>query len=304
MRAASVLGEYPADPPAEKGGPPPARADASGVIWKACRSPQGRVGLAIAGIVVVLATLGPVVAPHSPTAFVGRPLSGPTSQALLGTDVLGRDVLSRFLWGGYTILALAIAATLIGVGGGMVLGVVAGYSRSRLDDAIMRPLDIVLAFPQLILGLLFLSILGPKLWLIVLTVGLVHLPQVARVCRAATVAVRERDFVRSAEALGVPRRTIIRVDLIPNISGPLLVEVGLRMTYSVGLIASLSFLGLGRQPPAPDWGVMINENRVGVLTQPWGVVVPVAAIALLTVGVNLVTDSIAQISSGLGRSEA
>ena len=148
-----------------------------------------------------------------------------------------------------------------------------------IDETIMRILDVVLAFPQLVLVLVFVAIVGPKLWLIVLLTGISHAPRVARVARAATLDVAQRDFVRAAEAFGVSRLKIIFSEILPNISSPLLVEFGLRLTYSIALIAALSFMGFGMQPPAADWGLMINENRLGVLVQPWSVAVPVMLIA-------------------------
>ena len=133
----------------------------------------------------------------------------------------------------------------------------------------MRGNDVVLAFPQIMLALLAVSAIGPKLWLIVLIVGLTHAPRVARVIRGAAQEVVERDFVKAAEAVGEKRSRIIFGELLPNITSPLLVEIGLRMTYSIGLVAAISFLGFGLQPPAADWGLMINENRLAITVQPW-----------------------------------
>ena len=221
----------------------------------------------------LIALLGPLVAPYSPTEFVAAPFSPPAiRQVWLGTDYIGHDVLSRVLCGGRTVIVLALAATVIGLVLGVGLGLIAGYARRWIDETIMRILDVVLAFPQIVLALLFVSILGPALWLIVLIVGISHAPRIARVARAATLEVAQRDFVKAAEALGVARRKILFFEILPNITSPLLVEFGLRLTYSIGIIAALSFLGFGLQPPAADWGLMINENRIGVTVQPWPVV--------------------------------
>jgi len=143
--------------------------------------------------------------------------------------------------------------------------------------------------------------LGPRLWLIVLMVGISHAPRIARVTRAATLDVVTRDFVRAVEALGVPRRKILALEVLPNISSPLLVEFGLRLTYSVIIIAGLSFLGFGMQPPAADWGLMINENRIGISVQPWAVVAPVVLIAALTIGTNLMADGLSRAMTGIQR---
>jgi peptide/nickel transport system permease protein len=260
-----------------------------------------RVGLAIVALIVAVALVGPLVAPHSPTEFVGIPNSAPGGEAAFGTDALGRDVLSRFLHGGITVLWLSAAATLLGMTVGTVVGLVAAYSRNWLDDVLMRSNDVLLAFPQIIFVLLAVSALGPKLWLIVLTVGLTHAPRVARVIRGAALEVVERDFVKSAEVVGEQRWRIVFAEVLPNVSSPLLVELGLRMTYSIGLVAGISFLGFGLQPPSADWGLMINENRLSITVQPWAVLLPVIAIGLLTIGTNLVTDGLSRALAGIDR---
>jgi peptide/nickel transport system permease protein len=262
-----------------------------------------RIGLLVVIILVLIALAGPLIAPHSPTQFIGAPNSPPSSHALFGTDSLGRDVWSRFLYGGRSVLGLAVAATIVGVGLGLIVGLTAAYAGGVADEILMRIADVFMAFPQIVLALLLVSAFGPKLWLIVLTVGISHAPRVARVLRGAAQQVVERDFVKAAEAVGEPRRRIIFGELLPNVTSPLLVECGLRLTYSIGLIAAISFLGFGLQPPNSDWGLMINENRLAVTVQPWGVLLPVLAIALLTIGTNLVTDGIARAAIGIDRGE-
>jgi len=281
----------------------PARARAA-VLRALLRVRRARVGLALTGAVVLVALVGPFFAAHSATSFVDVPFAPPGGAAPFGTDNIGRDVLSRFLFGGRSLLALSVAATVLGVGLGTVLGIVAGYLRGWRDEAIMRTGDVALAFPQVVVSLLFLSIVGPKPWLIVAVVGLSHAPRTARVMRDAALAVVERDFVKAAEATGVRRWRIMAGEILPNVTGPLMVELGLRLTYSIGLIAGLSFLGFGLQPPAADWGLMINENRIALTVQPWAVVLPVAAIAVLTIGTNLVTDGLARAYAGIDRGVA
>jgi peptide/nickel transport system permease protein len=195
------------------------------------------------------------------------------------------------------------ASTVIGVGLGLVIGLSAAYLGGLIDEVLMRIADVFMAFPQIVLALLLVSALGPKLWLIVLTVGISHAPRVARVIRGAAQQVVERDFIKAAEAVGESRRRVIFGELLPNVTSPLMVETGLRLTYSIGLIAGISFLGLGLQPPHADWGLMINENRLTLIVQPWGVMLPVLAIALLTVSTGLLTDSYARVVIGIGRGE-
>ena len=292
--------------PLELGVAEPVASDAPrrrrfGVLTDAARLGRTRVGLGIVGVVVLVALAGPVVAPYSPTEFVGIPNGAPSGKAVFGTDQLGRDVLSRFLHGGLSVLGLALASTVLGMVVGVVVGLIAAYARNWLDDVLMRTNDVLLAFPQIIFVLLAVSALGPKLWLIVLTVGLTHAPRVARVMRGAALEVVERDFVKSAEVVGERRWRIIFSEMLPNVTSPLLVELGLRMTYSIGLVAGISFLGFGLQPPTADWGLMINENRLSVTVQPWAVMLPVLAIGLLTVGTNLVTDGLSRALIGLDR---
>ncbi len=267
-------------------------------LVRALRTTSTKVGLLLTLLVLGVAFVGPFLSPHSPTEFVGVPFSPAGTGGPFGTDNLGRDVLSRFLNGGDTLMVLSILATAIGVGLGAAVGVVAAYARGWTDEILMRGGDVALAFPQIVLALLFLSIIGPKLWLLVLMVAVGHLPRTARVVRGAATAVVERDFVKAAEAVGIPRWRIMLGEIVPNVTGTLAVEFGLRLTYSIGLVAGLSFLGLGSQPPAADWGLMINENRIALTVQPWAVALPVLAIAVLTVGTNLVTDGLARASVG------
>jgi peptide/nickel transport system permease protein len=275
-----------------------------GILRNALRLTRTKIGVGIVVVLIVIAVVGPWIAPHTPTEFVAAPNSGPSSDALFGADALGRDVWSRFLHGGRSVLWMAAAATLLGVGVGVGIGLLAAYSRNWLDDVLMRASDVVLAFPQIILALLAVSAIGSKLWLIVLVVAIGHMPRVARVMRGAAQEVVERDFVKAAEAVGEKRSRIVFGELLPNVTSPLLVELGLRMTYSIGLIAAVSFLGFGLQPPSADWGLMINENRLSITVQAWSVVLPVLAIGLLTVGTNLITDGIARAAIGIDRKAA
>lgn len=285
--------------PAQTEAAPRSRALWIDVLARTCRSRRGKIGLALVVPVVLIALVGPYVAPKSPTAFVGLPYAGPSSDAWLGTDGIGRDVLSRVLWGGREILALAVLATAIGIVAGTALGTTAGYARGVADEAIMRTMDVALAFPQIILALLLVSIVGPKLWLVCLAVAAIHAPQVARVSRAATLRTVEQDHVKYAEAFGIPRRRVILGEVVPNIISPVMVETGLRLTYSIAIIASLSFLGFGLQPPSADWGLMVNENRIGIQQNPWPVIAPIVLIAILTVGANMFSDAVARSALGI-----
>jgi peptide/nickel transport system permease protein len=259
-----------------------------------------RIGLVFVGALVAIAVFGPFFAPHSPTAFVGQPNTRPAN-LLFGTDHIGQDVWSRFLWGGGQLLAVAALATILGLVLGVLVGLVAAYSRNYIDDVLMRGMDVILAFPQIMLALVAITTLGATNWLIVLAIGLTTMPRVARVARGAAQPVVERDFVAAAEALGVARWRILLGEILPNILSPLMVEASLRLTYSTGLVAALAFLGFSTDPNGANWGTMIQENQLALVSQPWGVVLPIAAIAVLTIGTSLIGDGIARAAIGIHR---
>lgn len=260
-----------------------------------------RIGVALTLLLVAIAVFGPWVAPHDPGAFVAPPYAPAGNGLLFGSDNLGEDVFSRFLAGGRSILLLSVIATALGVVLGVLIGLSAAYARNALDDLLMRSMDVILAFPQLMLALVAMATVGPKAWLIVLTVGLTTAPRVARVMRGAAVPVVERDFVAASEALGEPRLKILALDVLPNVTGPLVVESSLRLTYSVGVVASLAFLGFSANPSSPDWGLMIQQNASALTVQPWGSLLPALAIAVLTIGTGLIGDGFARASSGIDR---
>jgi len=272
-----------------------------GLFRSAAHLWRTRIGVLFVTLIVVIAIFGPLVAPFGAGTFVAPPNSGPGGNVLFGTDYLGQDVLSRFLLGGRSILTLSVLSTGLGVGLGVMVGLVAAYARNALDDFLMRAMDILMAIPQLILALVAVAILGSEWWLIVLVVGLSTVPRVARVIRGAAVPVVELDFIAAAEAMGEPRSRILVEDVLPNVSGPLIVEATLRLTYSIGIVASLAFLGFTSNPNGADWGLMLQENRLALLVQPWGVVLPVIAIALLTIGTGLLGDGLARASAGIDR---
>jgi len=265
----------------------------------AWRQGRTKIGLLLLFSLLGVALLGPYFSPYSPTEFVAPPFSTPADFGGAGADYLGRDVLSRFLWGGRSVLTLSLLATLMGMILGTAIGLVAAYSRGVLDDVLMRAMDVLLSFPQIVFALVLAATVGPALWLLVLAVGITTTPRVARIARGAAVEVVERDFIRAAEAIGEPRRRILLSDVLPNITGPLVVEASLRLSFNIAVVAGLSFLGFGIQPPNADWGLMINENRNGLTIQPWPVVLPVAAIGLLTIATSLVGDGLSRSVAGI-----
>jgi peptide/nickel transport system permease protein len=252
-------------------------------------------GIVITLIVTLMAIVGPLLAPYGENDIVGKPFT--YSGSFLGTDYLGQDVWTRVLDGGRSILLISILATLLGMVLGIIIGVVAAYAGGWLDETIMRLNDVALAFPQILLALLVLTAVDqPAWWMIVLLVGASHAPRVARVARGVALGIVSRDYVTSAEALGESRLRVIMAEVLPNMNAPLLAEAGLRLTYSIGMVAGIGFLGFATNPGAADWGQMINENRLALLVQPWGVLAPVIVIGVFTIGTNLMADGIAQLA--------
>jgi peptide/nickel transport system permease protein len=281
---------------------PPVRA--TSLLRLALRLWRTRVGAALVALLFLVALIGPLVAPHSASAPVGVPNSPPSGAAPLGTDYLGQDVLSRLLDGGLSILLTALIATAAGFIAGVIIGLVAAYARNALDDVLMRLMDVILAFPQIMLALVAVAVVGPQDWVVVVAIALTTAPRVARVARGAAVPVIERDFIACCEAMGVPRWRILSGEVLPNTLGPLMVEASLRMTYSIAVIAALAFLGLSTNPNGPNWGTMIQQNELALSVQPWGAAAPIIAIALLTMGTGLIGDGIARTAAGIDRSRS
>jgi peptide/nickel transport system permease protein len=251
-------------------------------------------GCTVTLLVIAFAVLAPFVAPYGEEETAGAPYA---KVGLFGTDYLGQDVLSRVMHGGQGVLIISVLATLLGMVVGVLIGVVAAYSGGWWDEVIMRLNDVLLAFPQILLALVVLTALrNPAAWIIVVLVGVSHAPRVARVSRGVALGIVSRDFVVAAEALGEKRSRVIVAEVLPNMIGPLLAEAGLRLTYSIGVVAALGFLGFAADPGAANWGQMMNENRLGLQTQPWAVLAPVLIIAIFTIATNLMADGLAQLS--------
>lgn len=264
------------------------------LLRRSLREPRMRIGLVLTGLILLVIVIGPVLAPHAHSDIVGAPYAPSSAVALLGTDYLGEDVLSRVLSGGQSIVWISFVGTLVGVTAGAAVGMTAAYSGGLVDELLMRAMDVLRAFPPLVLVLLLMAMAGADTALMPLIVAIAWLPQVARVAYGAAREVVSREFVESAETLGAPRLRIVRREILPNVMTPLMVEFGLRLTWSIGIVTAMSFLGVGLQPPAADWGLMIKENYQGLAMQPWGVVVPVLCVAVFTFGTNLITEGFAR----------
>jgi peptide/nickel transport system permease protein len=249
---------------------------------------------AVVLVYLLLAVFGPSLAPFSATDFnTGLPLQGPTQVHLFGTDGFGRDVFSRVMIGARTILLLSIAATIIGVGAGCVIGLISGYRGGIVDEVLMRLVDVALALPGLLLALLILTSLGPSSLNLVVAIAIVFVPKSARIARSAILPLRNLGYIEAARLRGARWPTIVFRELMPNVLPELVVEFCLRYAYALLLISSLGFLGFGVQPPTPDWGLMISESRNYVSIAPWAVLFPALAIGIIVVAVNALADALA-----------
>jgi peptide/nickel transport system permease protein len=255
------------------------------------RTNSGRVGLVLLLIAAGVCVFGRYFAPYSPTETLGIPGAPPGPGHVLGLDFIGRDVFSRVLYGGRSTLVLAGLATAITYLIGGVIGLVAGSTKSLADPVLMRTVDVLLSVPALLVILLLVAGFGSGSLVLVLATSLVLLPGVARIVRSATMEVFTRAYVEAAIARGEPTRSVLAREVLPNISGVITADLGLRFSWGIILIASVNFLGVGIQPPTPDLGLMVSENRVVIASNPWAILGPSIVLAMLIIGVNLVGDA-------------
>jgi len=264
------------------------------------RSKTLLVGLAIIAFWVFCAIFGFKIAPHDPLAQSSSPLSGLSGAHPFGTDQLGRDVFSRVLAGARDILIVAPLATLLGIAGGTIVGLITGYFRGRVDDVVSRIVDAVLALPLIVIDVTVLVALGHAALTVSVVIGLVFTPIVSRTVRAAVLAERQLDYVSAARLSGERPPYIMFVEILPNVMGPIIVEATVRLGYAIFAVAGLTFLGFGLSPPSPDWALQISENYqlLNAGTYWWTVLFPAIAIVSLVVAINLVADGLARV---LGR---
>jgi len=259
------------------------------------RRPEFVIGNVIVLFWVVCAFGGTALAPHDPFNGLATATHVPpgTADFLWGTDRLGRDVFSRVIVGARDVLLIAPIAAVIGVALGTLLGLLMGYLRGLTDDILSRIVEAFLSLPVALVGLLSLVVLGPSKLTVIGVVGLLFAPIVARTVRAAVLAERELDYVQAAQLQGESSLYIMLREILPNVTGPIIVELTVRVGYAIFTISTLSFLGVGLQPPSPDWGLMISEEYSYVINGFWWpVVFPSLAIASLVVAVNLIADAL------------
>lgn len=265
----------------------------SDVIGRLLSQPQGMVGSVLLVALALAVAFGPALAPYDPESFhPSSRLAGPSETFWLGTDHFGRDILSRLLWGARTTVLLSLLATAIGAGVGAALGVFSGYVGGWIDELLMRVVDAMMAIPNLLFALLVITVLGPSGVNAVIAIGVAFVPGIARVARSATLSVRTSDYVAAAVARGESSGWIMVREVLPNMLAPVVIEATIRVAFAIMLLATLSFLGLGSQPPAPEWGLMISDARAFMFRSAWTIFWPGLAIATVAVTFNLLGDAL------------
>jgi peptide/nickel transport system permease protein len=259
------------------------------------RNPIGLVGAAIVLLTVFLAVLAPVISPYVPSAQGYGRLMAPSAAHLMGTDELGRDQLSRIIYGARVSLQVGAVSVVLALAAGLLAGVLAGFYRGWLDDWLMRLVDIVFAFPGLVLAIVIAGLLGPSRTNAMIAIGIVYAPAFARVIRGSVLSVMAESYVEAARVVGASDSRIMIRHLLPNIMAPIIVMTTVYLSSAILSEASLSFLGLGTQPPEPSWGGMLNAARRFMELAPWLAIFPGGAIMLVVLGFNFLGDGLRDI---------
>ncbi len=271
----------------------PADFRGPGFLRRVLARPPAAMGMLVSAAIILLAIVAPFMAPYGPAANdFNAVLSPPTAIHPFGTDELGRDILSRVIWGARASMQAGVLATLLAVLLAVPIGLVAGYYRGPLDVIVMRVTDALLAFPFLIIAVGLSAILGPSLENATLAIGIVQIPKLARITRGEVLGLREENFVHAAIVDGAPDRSVIFRQILPNTLNALLVQATIILPFAILAEATLSFLGLGVQPPTPSWGVMLTAAQPYLGTAPWFAIAPGLAILVTTLAFNLVGDGL------------
>ena len=262
-------------------------------LWQALRRPGARVGLVIVALFLIMTVAAPWIAPYDPfDQDLSSALSPPAADHWFGADQYGRDVLSRILYGSRSALVVIIVADGLALVAGGALGLTAGFIGGAVDAVVMRLVDVLLAFPYLLLALIIVAALGPSLTNSIIAIGIINMPQHARLMRGQVLAVQNAEYIWAARSVGVPRLRMMLRHVLPNSFSPVLVMATLQAGSVVVETAGLSFLGLGAQPPSPDWGALLADGHSYFLTAWWIATFPGLAIFLVVVGFNLVGDAL------------
>lgn len=263
------------------------------ILKRLIRTPHGALGLLIVATAFVVAVIGPSVAPYDPdTMSLALRFKGPDLAHLLGTDEYGRDIFSRLLFGARATVTMAVLATVLGTIVGSLVGTVSAFFGGRADEAIMRSVDAVMSIPSLLFALLIVNLLGSNSFNALMAVAVAFAPGMARIARSVALSVRKQDYVSAAIARGETVTYVVLREMLPNIVAPIIVEMTIRVSFAVMLFATLSFLGLGAQPPAQEWGLMVAEARQYMHMSAWILLWPCVAIAAVAIGFNLLGDGL------------
>jgi peptide/nickel transport system permease protein len=263
------------------------------VIKELLKDPMGRVGLIGVLLIVFLSILAPKIAPYDITEmFTQDKLDGPSSQYIMGTDNFGRDIFSRIIYGARVSLKVGLISVGIAASFGLIFGIAAGYFEGKVDSLIMRFMDILFAFPSILLALFIVSALGPSITNTMIAIGIVNTPVFTRTVRASVISVKSMEYITSARSIGLKSINIILKHIIPNILAPFTVQITLALSGAILTEASMSFLGLGIQPPDPSWGSMLNESRKYMEVAPWLVIFPALFIICTILSFNILGDSL------------
>lgn len=257
-------------------------------------TPGGAIGIFIVLFWIVMAIIGPSIAPYNHVEMdLTSRMSAYSARHLLGTDLLGRDMLSRIIIGSRSVLTVGVMTALLSTLLGILVGFTAGYFGGRIDEIIMRFMDIFLSVPALILAMVVVGIMeGTSIISLTLIISIVFTPRTARVARSALLVWRDLEFVDAARTRGESHLYIMFFEILPNALGPIIVEATARIAYSIMTVSALGFLGIGLQPPTPDWGMLVSENKSIITQAPWAIFWPTVSIASLVIGVSLLADYI------------
>jgi peptide/nickel transport system permease protein len=274
------------------------------LLSQALRTPTVVIGGGLLLFFLLIAVVAPLIAPYPPTEFhTARSLEGPSGDFWFGTDQFGRDTLSRVLVGTRSIFLVSFSATAFGVILGTIVGLTAGYYGGKTDEVLMRIADGLMSFPSLLLALFVLTMFGPAMINVIIAIGIVFVPRVARIIRSVALDIRTNQFIQAAEARGERGIYIILREMLPNAWPPIVVESSIRVSYAILISASLGFLGLGVQEPTPDWGLMISQGRNMISVAPWLVLAPAVAISSLVIATNIFADGLSRLLLAGGRVE-
>jgi peptide/nickel transport system permease protein len=258
-------------------------------VWRiVSANPLSLVGFCIVLGLVLVAIFAPVLAPYEPSAQqLDNTLAPPSADHPFGTDNTGRDILSRIIFGTRYAIAIAVVVVTLETVVGVSLGLVAGYYKGRVDETVMRGLDVLVSIPPLLLAMVIVTTFGINIWNAMLAIGIVYIPMMSRTVRSSALSIREETYVQAAEGLGYDSKRVMLKHILPNSVPPIVVLGTTDVAYALIDVATLSFLGLGIQPPKPSWGAMANAAREYILVTPWPIVFPTLAIAVAVLGFNL-----------------